>query len=209
MSQNALTPIGILYFPALFTAKGNRQNPAQEHRFSTVLLFDELATQTTAYKDMKLAALAAVAAKWGDAKAADVPFLKSLRMPFRPADEKQYGGFEDGKIFISPWRSGKDGAPGVVDLRGTVISVPSDVWGGQLARATVRAFAYDNNGNKGVSFILEHVQLVKADMPRRDGQQSASEAFGSAGGIDAAQAAALGIGVTPTTSHDDSDDLPF
>lgn len=209
MAKTRMTPVGYLYFPALFTPKVNKENPAQGPRFSCVVLFDDLATQSTAYQALRASVMEVIAEKWGAAKASDAAFVRSLRLPFRAASEKSYAGFEDGAVFISAWKKAADGAPGVVDLHGQQIVVPGDVFSGQLARLTVRPFAYDSNGNKGVSFGLEHVQIVKADMARRDGQQSAEQAFGSAA-VDPAQAAALGIGASaPATASPSADTFPF
>jgi len=57
------------------------------------------------------------------------------------------------------------------------ILLPDEVWSGQLVRANVTPFAYDKNGVKGVSFALNHVQIIKSDRPRLDGRASASSAF--------------------------------
>ena len=67
--------------------------------------------------------------------------------------------------------------PGIVDKNRNEILTKAEVWAGQLARAFVRPFAYDTSGNKGVSLMLENVQIVKADMPRIDGRKSAAESF--------------------------------
>lgn len=204
MSNNVMTPVGVLCFPHLFEPAGNKQNPAQEKRYSCILLFDKLATESTKYKELRAAVQAAAAEKWGEAKAADPAFMRSLRLPFRPAAEKDYGGFEKGEIYINPWSSAKNAPPQVVDVRGTEINVPSDVWAGQKARATVRAFAYDSNGNRGVSFGLEHVQIVKQDEPRIDGRRSATDAFANA---DNSEFAAHGI--DPNASSSPSGDAPW
>src|SRR5690606_32482380 len=98
----------------------------------------------------------AIVEKWGAQKAQDQAFLRSLRLPFRATAEKDYAGFDKGDIFISPWSKNQ---PGIVDVQGTDIKVPGDVFAGQQARATVRAFAYEQSGNKGVAFGLEHVQI--------------------------------------------------
>jgi len=205
-----MTPIGVLNFPHFYTASTNKENPNQGPRFSGMLLFDDLGTQSTAYKELRASVMEAIVDKFGAAKAADPAFIRSLRLPFRDAADKSYNGFENGSIFISAWAREEDGAPEVVDLHGTTIQVPADVFSGQLARFTVRPFAYDSNGNKGASFGLEHVQIVKADMPRLDGRQSADKAF--AGGIDADQAKALGIDLSGGGSGSGpilDDDLPF
>lgn len=184
-----MTPIGFLYFPALFKARANKQVPTQPPRFSGMLLFDNLGVQSTAYQTLRQAVFQAVVDKFGQAKANDANFLKTLRFPFRPAAEKDYDGFKDGEIFLSAW-SNEENKPGVVDLHGNLIHDEKAVFGGQLARFTVRPFGYDTSGNKGVGLILEHVQIVKFDMPRRDGGVNAEDAFKQA---DNSQLAALGI----------------
>jgi hypothetical protein len=187
--------VGVLCFPALFEPKANSQNKQQAPRYSCILLFDELSTQSTAYQNLRAAVQEAAGEKWGAAKAADPAFMRSLRLPFRLASDKEYDGFEKGKVFIAPWSKGDGARPGVVDLHGKDIVVPADVFAGQLARATVRAFAYENQGNKGVAFGLEHVQIVKADEPRIDGRRSAESAFAGADNADMAR-----FGVDPNAA---------
>lgn len=196
--MSVMTPIGKLIFAnALFEAKTNKENPAQGPRHNIMLAFDELGVKSSAYQELRKAVMEAITEKWGGAKANDANFVRSLRLPFRPASEKTYGGLEGMSVFIAPWCK-PEHAPEVVDLHGTKIAVPGDVWAGQLARATVRAFAYDSNGNKGVAFYLEHVQIVKADMPRVDGKQSAAQAFTAP--ADDEQLKALGIDMNAPAS---------
>lgn len=207
MSSTVMTPVGVLLFVKLFKAEPNKENPNQAPRFSTMIAFDKLGVGSSAYQDLRRICLEAIEKKFGAAKANDANFVRSLRLPFRPAAEKTYAGLENAEIYITPWRGEADGAPGVVDLRGTKILVPGDVFAGQLGRATVRAFAYDSNGNKGVSFALEHVQIVKADMPRVDGHVAAENAFE---GADNSQLAALGIDLnTPASGSGAPADFPF
>jgi len=206
-----MTPIGALMFPKLFTAATNPANPTQAPRYSAMLAFDEAGVGSTAYQDLRKLVMEAIGKKFGAAKAADANFVRGLRLPFRNAAEKTYNGLENANTFISPWRNEADGAPGVVDLAGTKIMVPSDVFAGQLARFTVRAFGYDSTGNRGVSFALEHVQIVKADMPRLDGRvvTNPEDAFAQA---DNSQLAALGIDVNAVAApagNGDSKDFPF
>lgn len=211
MVETLLTPVGFLYAPNLFEAKGNPQNPAQEARFSTLLVFDANATQTTAYQTLRQGVKEAIAEKFGDSKAMDESFVRALKLPFRLASDKGYLDWANAEVFINAWKKGSNPPPGVVDLHDNKIQVPSDVWGGQLARMTVRPFAYDSNGNKGVSFGLEHVQIVKADMPARAGSQTTDQAFGGKD-LDPAQATALGIGGTGNSgpaSGSADDGFPF
>ena len=188
--STVITPVGFLFFPNLFDPRPPAQG--QDPRFSCILLFDDEATKSTAYQNLRAAVQAAAADKFGAAKAADAAFMRSLRLPFRQASEKEYDGFDQGTVWISAWTKGDGTPPGVVDLKGQAIKVPGDVFSGQLARATVRAWGYDTSGNKGISFGLEHVQIVKQDMPRFDGRQSADKAFAGAA-IDPAEMARLGI----------------
>jgi len=188
-----LTPVGTLYFPALYKAKGNKQVPAQAERFSGMLLFDKLGVASGAYQALRQGVFEALVNKFGAAKANDQKFTAQCRFPFRAASEKQYEGFENGEIFISAWAPSDQKRPDVIDLQGNRVTDESLVFMGQLARFTVRPFAYDTSGNKGVGLILEHAQIVKFDMPRLDGGVSAEQAFS---GADDDQLKALGIDPT-------------
>lgn len=166
------TPIGILSFPNLFVARAAVQGG--EPRFSLNLIFDEPATKSPEYQALRAAVAEAIDNEWGVGKSKDAKFVQGLRLPFRKASEKQYAGYDKGVIFVHAWSKQK---PGVVDAQRQDILVPDDVWAGQLARATVRCFAYNQSGNKGVSFALENVQIAKKDMPRLDGRVAANAAF--------------------------------
>lgn len=189
-SKSAITPIGVLCFANnLWEPKPPAEGKPPRH--SAILLFDQLAVETQAYKDLQQLILAAVTDKFGAAKAQDAAFVSSLRSPLRDASEKDYAGFDKGVKFISPWSEPK---PTIIDVKGNEFKAPdAEVWSGQLARASVRAFAYDNSGNRGVAFGLEHVQIVKTDMERMDGRRSAEQAFGDVIGAQDEQMRALGI----------------
>lgn len=167
-----ITPVGMLSFPNLFEPRA--AGPGQDPQFSASCLFDAKAQQSPEYLEMRKAAHAVGVAKWGADKMKDTNFTRTLRMPFRPAGEKQYAGYEDGMTYIAARTKDQ---PGVVDARNQEITVPGDVWPGQLCRLFVAPFAYDRNGNKGISFALNHVQITKQKMPRLDGRKAATEAF--------------------------------
>lgn len=188
-SETLQTPFGVLSFPHLFEARAPAPNA--EPRFSVTLIFDKQAQATPEFKAMKQAAAKVAKEKWGDKMPA------GLRSPFRDASEKEYDGYEDGSVFISAWTKNK---PGVID--GSLQTcMPADVWAGQLARASIRFFAYDTSGNKGIGVGLNNVQVDTAtDMPRLDGRKSAASEFGSLGSADATDA---------SDNADDVDDLPF
>jgi len=205
---NAMSPIGVLCFAdGLFTPRPPA--PGAKPRYQVILLLNKIGVATTAYQDLRRAVAAAISAKWGATKAADPNFVRTLRLPFRQAADKTYEGFEDGEIYINPWLNEEKGPPGVTGLRPGSVMTQGEVWSGQLARLTVRAFAYDTSGNKGVAFGLEHAQIMKADMPRIDGRRTASEAFKNASleeleayGIDPKEASAA-------AASSAGDELPF
>lgn len=169
MASSLITPVGLLCFPNLFEARSPVQG--QEARFNCILLFDEAQQRTTEFKALQDEIMVAAREQFGN------KLPGNLRMPIRKAEEKQdYEGFEPGKVFISPWSKQR---PGLVDGSNQEIHVKDDVWAGQLARAYIRPFGYDTSGNKGVGLMLEHVQIVKKDMPRIDGRKAATAVFGT------------------------------
>jgi len=132
------------------------------------ILFNGEAQTSPEFKALQKAVKGCIKEKWGD----NPP--SKLRNPFRDASEKDYNGYEEGVIYISPWSKQK---PGIVDGRLQDVLAQDDVFPGQLVRATIRPFAYDNSGNRGVSFGLQNVQIVKKDMPRLDGKKAANKDF--------------------------------
>lgn len=183
-----ITPIGVLSFPHLFEPRPPA--PGAEPRYSAVLIFDEKAQQTPEWQALREAVKEAAVEKWG----AKLP--KGLRWPFRDGAEKEgYAGYTAGSKFISIWSKQK---PGLVDPNTNDILVPGDVWAGQLARASLNPFAYDNV-NRGVGLGMNNLQICKMDMPRLDGRKAAAEEFGAVNGADEDEGGGAGA----------SDDLPF
>ena len=98
------------------------------------------------------------------------PSVLELLLPFRPCSEKAYQGYDiEGGIYIAPWSTKR---PDVVDARLQDITVPTDVWAGQLVRVSVNPFAYSNSGNMGVSLGLNNVQICRTDGVRLDGRRA-------------------------------------
>jgi hypothetical protein len=169
------SPVGMIMFPHLFVPRARAPNT--EAVFNLILLFDEAAQKDPAYAALKQAVGLAIDAEWGAGKSRDANWLRStkFRSPFRDATEKdKYNGFTAGKTFINPWTKTK---PGVVDARLQVIHAATDVFAGQLGRVTVSPYCYSVSGNTGCSLMLDNIQVVKQDMVRMDGRQSAEQAF--------------------------------
>jgi hypothetical protein len=163
------TPYGTLSFPNLFQAKPRADGG--EAVYSAVCIFSPAQQQNAAYKAMIDACISVAKEEWGEKVN-----LKELKMPFRDAGEKEgsWAGFEKGHTFISPWTKTK---PGIVNAQRQDILLPEEVWGGQLVRMNITPYHWINSGRKGISFALNHVQIVRTDTPRLDGRGSASSVF--------------------------------
>jgi Protein of unknown function (DUF2815) len=187
------TPIGLLSYPHLFVARPAA--PGADPRFSCALLFDQNAQKDPAFLELRKAVGAVIDEFFGAGKSRDREFTASIRSPFRRTAQKKAKGYADmeGGIYIQPWSKDR---PGVVDARLQTITVPGDVWPGQMARATVRPFAYDVSGNKGVNFNLNNIQICRTDGPRLDDRRKAEDEFDPYGDTDAGPL-------------DDEDDAPF
>jgi len=166
MANNIITPNAVLSFPVLFSPRPRSEGAKAV--YSCALLFDATAQKSPEYKAMQQACLDAAKAKFG----ANVN-LKSLQFPFRDAGEKDYAGYEDGMTYINPWSEQR---PGIVDAQVQDVLDQSLVYAGMTVRASIAPFAWSNSGKKGVSFGLNHIQLVK-EGTRIDGRISASKAF--------------------------------
>ena len=190
------TPIGKLMFPNLFRPEqptNQSGQPSGDPRFNCMLVFDPKAQQTAAYKALK-EAINEVAK---DYFKGNVP--RTARNPLiRAADTEypdKYEGIGEDDVFIRPWSKYQ---PGLVDGQLNDITIESDVWAGQLWRATVTPSGYDTSGNKGVMLFLNNMQMAKADMPRLDGRKSAAASFDAlddedGGGVAPSEEAAEGF----------------
>ena len=163
-----VTPYAILSFPTLFAPRPRAEGGKPV--YSLALLFDETAQKTSEFKAMKAAVDAVIKDRFPKVNP------KQLYSPFRDAAEKadKYAGYEEGTIFIGAWSERK---PAIIDARKQPVLLPEQVFAGQLVRAAINPFSFDVSGKRGVSFGLNSVQIVKADMPRIDGVVSAEKAF--------------------------------
>jgi hypothetical protein len=162
------TPVGTLSFPSLFKPR-EKVKGSTEKVFSAMLLYTPQQMKSPAMKPLRDAVEALAREKF--------PKLilgKSIRSPFRDTEEAEWAP-DEYELFINAWSNEK---PGVVDAARNEILDSGDVWGGQHARMVVAPFAYENSGNKGVSFYLHHVQIVRSEgLKRLDNRKPAREAF--------------------------------
>lgn len=168
---NVMTPEFRVSFPHVFKPNAFQN---QEPKYSVQMLFDK----DIDLKAMKRAAKAAAVDKWGADKA---KWPRNLRLPFRDGNEKpDLDGYEN-VIFVSA--SSKQ-RPGVVDQRlQAVTEEDGTFYAGCYARATLRAFAYDAAGNRGISFGLQNLQKTRDGDPF-SGRKKAEDEFDAVETVD-------------------------
>lgn len=160
------TPTFRVSYPTVFKPEKNDLNGDME--YSLVAIFPANADLSA----MKLAAKAAAEAKWG---LDQTKWPQPMKKPFRPCKErwkfvdgKQIvpAGYEDGEAMFATFKQKADkGQPQIVDREVNPIRESQYFYAGCYAIASVRAYAYDNKGNRGVSFGLGNVQKVDDGEP--------------------------------------------
>ena len=187
-ADNQITPEFRAAFISVFkaTSMKNADGSVNKPKYSIRACFPPTAKLDALKKEAQLAAQE----KWGD----KIP--KTLRSPFRLNEELENPiiGIGDDWIIMS-FSANEDRRPGIVDAKLQDIIDDSDVYSGAWYRAQVRAFAYENAGNKGVSFGLQNVQKLRDDDTLGGGRIPASKAFEP---VDV-PAAASGNGKTATS----------
>jgi hypothetical protein len=172
---SVVTPEFRVSYPNVFEAKMNDLSGKME--FSVQALFKKAAD----LKKLKAAAHAACVENWG-ADPSKWPALSNN--PFRDQSErakdgKLPDGHEPGAVFMNFKSSDK---PGIVDQNTDPIMDKTKFYGGCWAMASVNAYAYPKKNSKtkgikpGVSFGLNHLQLVRDDNPF-SGKPKVEDAF--------------------------------
>jgi hypothetical protein len=186
-----------LAFPEIFAPKAGVEGGKE--KYSITMLFPKDGTSLLpaitgdGLLELRKLALEAVKEKWGADKSKWPANLKSLDFktaispsgkdgwPIRDGDAVEWDGF-GGNFFA---RASSQYKPGLVDAKLQAILDKETVFGGLICRAQINAFAYDNAGNKGVSFGVNNLQILKDDGTCFGGKQNPAEvfdAFGEAGG---------------------------
>ncbi len=124
------------------------------------------------------------------------------KWPIRNGNFVSWSGFKG--HFFAKAGAKEDRKPGVVDNMRNAITEPSKVFGGLLARAHVNAYTWSNEaGGKGVSFGLNHLQIIRDDGVRFGANAGpAEDAFGAwdDGSMDPSNYPAGGsVGAVPAT----------
>ena len=156
--DNIITPKFRAGFISVFkaTSAKNADGTTNKPKFSVRACFPPDADLSALKRDAKAVAIE----KWGD----KIP--KVIRSPFRLNEELEnpVPGIGDDWTIMT-FSANEDRRPGVVDAKLQDIIDDVEVYSGAWYRAQVRAFAYENAGNKGVSFGLQNVQKLADDDP--------------------------------------------
>jgi hypothetical protein len=193
MRINLNTPVGRLSYPHLFVAQENDQGDA---RFKTAIFFAE----GTDLTEMQAAALKVAKARWGD-EVVKLIRAGKVRWPFRnEAEDVKARGYPKGSTFVN--MSAKN-RPGVVDANVADVLDPSDAYAGRDCLINATAYTYDVSGNRGVTFGVNHVQIL-GDNDRLDGRKAAAEVFVAVEGV-IADASAFEEGEPVSVTADDED----
>lgn len=171
MVKKVQTPIFRASFPQVFEAKAMQEG--QTPKFSVCAVFEP--GKFTPAEKAKWDAMMALADEVSMEKFKK-PVDKlpgNFKKPVRDGEEKEdLEGFGPGKKFCN---FSSRMRPGIVDRDRTPITNPDEFYPGVYARATITAYAYDNQG-KGVAFGLQNLQKVK-DGDRLDSRTDAADDF--------------------------------
>lgn len=174
MSRRVITPAATASYPHLDQAQAGLNGG--KAKYSVSLVF----APGTDLKPLEAAVIDAASEKWG-AKATSMIQSQAIRLPFRK--DAAAKGYPDGSVFINVrteqqpqcvygYADSTTGKPAVISQE----KIKTEIYPGAQVRASLTAFAYDTNGNKGVSFALNNVQKL-GEGERIDGQKAATEEF--------------------------------
>jgi hypothetical protein len=170
------SPIGIACFVYVFSPQAPREgNKSKEPKYKVILSWDAEAMKSPEMKALKLACIEAAEEKFGK-DARDKIKKGKIKMPWRPGTDYEENGFpfdREGSYFAN--FSSKD-APGIVNHKAKPITNPKECYSGMKARVTYGVWAYDTDGNKGVTLFLNNIQKC-GDGDRLAGRPDAADDF--------------------------------
>jgi Protein of unknown function (DUF2815) len=162
-----VTGVGRASYLNAFTPRLNDLSGKEEYSMSFLIPKSD----TDTIHKLKRAANTAAQGKWGDVKSRPA----GIRSPFRDGDEERP---EDpayqGHIWINIKSNQK---PTVVDARMNPVIDPREFVSGDYCRVSVNAAAYAHKANKGVSFWLNNIQVVRKGEPLSGGARRAESDF--------------------------------
>lgn len=186
-----ITPEAVAAYAYVWKPRPKMNGQGEE--FSIVLVFDKKADLSR----LRKAAALAASKKWGD----KIP--KGLKNPFRNGDEKEDPLFH-GKTFITARTQQK---PGIVDKHVEPILDETEFYSGCKCRASVYAHAFDQQGSKGVTFLLNNLQKT-GEGTRISGRRNAEDEFDAVAGSDDADDADADDEMFDTDTEEEDEEEP-
>ena len=177
-TQRLYSAVGVACFVFIFKPQQPGEgSKSKEPKYKIILCWDKEAQATEDYKQMKRVCVAAAEARFG-ADARDRIKKGKIKMPWRPASDYGDEGYgfpfdQDGWTFANFATTTQ---PGIVDRKARPILKESEVYSGMRARVTYAPWAYDKEGNKGVTLLLNNVQKI-AEGERLSGRPDAEDDF--------------------------------
>lgn len=180
-TTKVITPLCVVSYPWFAEPQPGKQG--KKARYSATLIFtpELLATpeEKARFAKMKAAALAAGQKKFADEFE---KLLKSegFKKGFRTDWESK--GYPEGSIFVN---ARSDNQPGFVyayagpDNKPAIVpaaDIKKTFYPGAIVRASLNAFGFNTEGNKGISWGLNNVQFVRGG-ERMDNRAEASDEF--------------------------------
>jgi len=144
-----------------------QSNFGGDDEYSLMIIVPKTDTETLGA--LNAAAKEAASGKWGD------KLPRNMRNPIRDADAEAEANGEQplehlkGCCFLNVKSKNK---PQVVDRQRYEITDPAEFKSGDYCRVSLNAYAYDVNGNRGVSFGLGNVQVVAKGEPLGGGSRA-------------------------------------
>lgn len=168
-----ITGEAVLSYPRL-------DEPTEKGKYEATLVFvPDAEKRTESLAALNKAVEQAAFDKFGQA-GLDRLKKKQMRHPFR--DDAEAKGYPEGSIFFGARTQQK---PGLVlataGADGKPLACPTDkikdeFYPGARVRASVRAFYYDKDGNKGIGFALDNLQKLR-EGTRLDSRVAAANEF--------------------------------
>ena len=146
-------------------------------KFSVSLIIPKSDTKTVA----KIKAAIEAAYKEGEAKlkgnSRTVPALSAIKTPLRDGDAER----PDDPAYANSYfmNANSNTAPGIVDADCQPILDRSEVYSGVYGRASVKFYAFNSNGNRGIACSLNNLQKIR-DGEHLGGKSSAEDDFATA-----------------------------
>jgi len=153
-TKKVMTPTFRASFVNVFTPRMNEQSGKNE--YSVKMIFDKGEDFAPLQEIVK----EAIRNKWGS----NPP--KGLKSPLKNGSESDLDKYPEDKDKIIANAKSTLQPPGLIDVRTKqAIIDPNEFYSGCYAIATVTAYAYDKNGNKGVAFGLQNLCKMKDGEP--------------------------------------------